>query len=58
MVQIRKPVQLSQNLIDARKLGTNRMKRHDRAGLSREMAKRMLEEAMAQAHELRKRRPR
>lgn len=61
MVQIRKPVQLSQNLIDlstkagAEGRATNRLARNFKA---RELAEDLLREAIAQAMAMRRQRPR
>lgn len=61
MVQIRKPVQLSENIIDLRnKAGaegraTNRLKRAETA---RRLAEELLQEALSQAIKMRQQRPR
>lgn len=58
MVQIRKPVQLSEHIIDRRRPGTSRFAAHRRSEEARKLAEEVLAEAMAEAQKLRYRRPR
>lgn len=58
MVQFRKPVELSENIIDRRRPGTARFAAQKRAAEAKKQAEEVLADAIAQAMRLRNRRPR
>lgn len=58
MVQIRKPVERSENIIDRRRPGTARFFAQKRSADAKKLADEVLAEAIAEAMKLRHRRPR